>query len=163
MNGLLVALIAVASSLGGVVVGVWVALIWHNRRSAWYRHRHDIPDIVGKWRCEWFDGDAKTEPRVQDTLEITGWTREGEFTARGHQPQHHLVYPLVGEIDPSRVVTLTYRAARYPYEPNRGVVCMQLSRDGQRMEGQWFGRRYSGELSGGRVTCDRMTSTTPAQ
>ncbi len=89
-------------------------------------------------------------------MEIQRWTSNGEFLARGYQPQFHLSYPIIGDIDPSRVVTLVYKAGHYPYEPNRGVICVQLTRDGKTMEGRWFGRRSSGQLSGGRVTCIRL-------
>lgn len=136
----------------GVAIGVVLAMLWHNWRSRKFRAQQGIPDIIGKWQCQWFD-DAKglNEPKVVDTIEVQKWVTDGQFLARGFQPQFHLSYPLMGEIDPSRVVTLIYKAARYPYEPNRGIACLQLSRDGETMEGYWFGRRSSGQLSGGKV------------
>ena len=147
----------------GAFLGAGFALLWHRRRSSRFRAETSIPDILGKWRCRWFD-DAKPseEPKVEDTLEVQRWTHNGEFVARGHQPQFHLDYPVTGEIDPSRIVTLIYQAARYPYEPNRGVVCLELSRDGQRMEGRWFGRRFSGDLGGGKVICNRIDESMAA-
>ena len=124
----------------------------------WYRQNYQLPDILGQWKCQWFD-DEKTqdEPLVEDVLEIDRWTADGEFVASGVQEQRNLVYPLVGEIDPSRIVTLTYKAAHYPYEPNRGIVLLELSRDGGTMQGRWFGKRFSGRLGGGRVVCTRIT------
>jgi len=71
-----------------------------------------------------------------------------------------LSYPVSGEIDPSRIVTLEYRAEKYPYETNRGVVCLILDRNGQKMEGKWFGRRSTGVLGGGKVICTRVDGTT---
>src|SRR5216683_4478062 len=141
----------------GVMIGVFTTILWHDWRSKRFRTANNIPDVIGKWRCKWFDdAQSQEQPKVEDTVEIQGWTTEGQFLAVGHQPQFHLSYPVMGEIDPSRVVTLAYRAARYPFEPNRGVACLELSRDGKTMQGRWFGRRYSNELGGGRVSCVRL-------
>src|SRR5262249_22244188 len=149
----------VLSALGGIGLGLLVGRYWHERRSRWYRHRYEIPDILGQWKCKWYDDDLpEDEARVEDQLEIDRWLAEGEFAARGIQKQRRLVYPLVGEIDPSRIVTLTYKAARYPYEPNRGVIVLELARDGQTMQGRWYGRRFSGKLGGGRVVCVRVAT-----
>lgn len=144
----------------GTAIGVMLTLLWHNRRSNLFRVQQDIPNIIGSWECQWYD-DAKesNEPKVVDTVEIQKWTTNGQFLARGFQPQFHLSYPVTGEIDPSRVVTLIYKAARYPYEPNRGIACLQLSRDGETMEGYWFGRRSSGQLGGGKVRFLRAANT----
>jgi len=141
----------------GVTIGVLTTMSWHDWRSKRFRAEHEIPNVIGRWRCQWFD-DAQDsdQPKVEDTVEIQKWTTSGEFLARGHQPQFHLWYPIMGEIDPSRVVTLVYKAARYPYEPNRGVVCMELSRDGKTMEGRWLGRRFSTHFGGGKVRCVRV-------
>ena len=147
----------------GLIAGVWTTVFLHNWRSRRFRTQHDIPDIIGRWKCQWFDDTLdQDKPKVEDTVEIQKWTSNGEFLARGYQPQFHLSYPIMGDIDPSRVVTLAYKAARYPYEPNRGVVCMELSRDGKSMEGRWFGRRLSGKLSGGKVSCIRMPESSAA-
>jgi hypothetical protein len=147
-------------TLGGVIVGAVIGIVtilvlkeWKSKR---FRVKQDVPNILGKWQCQWFDDAGEPDkPKVEDSIEIERWTTNGEFRAFGHQPQFNLIYPLHGEVDASRVVTLTYRAARYPYEPNRGVVCMEVSRDGNSMEGRWFGRRFSGNLSGGMVKCVR--------
>jgi hypothetical protein len=156
-NQFLLAVIILLSVIIGVVAGILITVFWHNWRSRRFRAQHDIPDIIGKWRCQWFDEALDPDkPKVEDTVEIQQWTSNGEFLARGYQPQFHLSYPIMGDIDPSRVVTLAYKAARYPYEPNRGVVCMQLSRDGSSMEGRWLGRRFSGQLGGGKVTFTRL-------
>lgn len=157
-NQIFLAVVILLSVAVGLAGGAWLMALRHERRSRQFRARHDIPDILGEWRCQWFDETRDDdEPKVVDTVEIQRWTSGGEFVARGHQPQYHLSYPIVGDIDPARVVTLVYKAARYPYEPNRGIVCMELSRDGMRMEGRWFGRRFSGQLSGGKVKCFRLT------
>lgn len=141
----------------GLLAGILIALFWSHWRSRRFRSRHDIPDIIGGWRCQWFDDALDPEtPKIEDVVEIKKWVSNGEFLARGYQPEFHLSYPMLGDIDPSRVVTLVYQAGRYPYEPNRGVICMQLSRDGATMEGRWFGRRFSGQLGGGKVTFLRM-------
>ena len=157
MNG---AIITGVFTLAGIIVGVAIGILTTLRIKEWksksFRIKQDIPNILGKWHCQWFDdaGDID-KPKVEDTIEIKRWTTNGEFQALGHQPQFNLSYPLYGEVDASRVITITYKAARYPYEPNRGVVCMTVSRDGQSMEGHWFGRRYSGNLGGGKVKCIR--------
>jgi hypothetical protein len=141
----------------GLVAGILVTLFWNHWRSRRFRARHSIPDIRGMWRCQWFDdASGSNEPKIEDTVQIQQWTTEGQFLARGFQPEFHLAYPIMGEIDPSRVVTLAYKAARYPYEPNRGVVCIQLARDGKTMEGHWFGRRFSNQLGGGKVRFERV-------
>lgn len=155
MNG---AIITGVFTLAGIIVGVAIGIFTTLRIKEWksksFRVKQDIPNIMGKWHCQWFDDDGEADiPKVEDTIEIEKWTTNGEFHAMGHQPQFNLSYPLYGEVDASRVITLTYKAARYPYEPNRGVVCMTVSRDGKSMEGRWFGRRYSGNLSGGKVKC----------
>lgn len=147
----------------GAIVGIALVMILRSQRSRRFRTRYDIPDIIGKWRCQWFDSSlVMDEPKVEDIVEVKRWTGDTEFVAQGFQPQFHLSYPLTGEVDPSRLVTLVYSAARYPYEPNRGVVCMELSRDGNMMEGQWFGRRYSGQLGGGKVIWIRMPESVTA-
>lgn len=156
-NQILLAVMILLSVIVGLVAGVWATVFWHKWRSRRFRTQHDIPDIIGRWRCQWFDDALDSDkPKVEDTVEIQKWTSNSEFLARGYQPQFHLSYPIMGDIDPSRVVTLVYKAARYPYEPNRGVVCMELSRDGKTMEGRWFGRRFSSQLGGGKVTFVRM-------
>jgi hypothetical protein len=150
------ATIILAAVAVGVAIGVVTAVFWHNWRSKRFRFSQDIPSLIGSWRCQWYDDSSSTnEPKVEDTIDIQTWTTDGQFLAAGHQPQFHLSYPIVGEIDASRVVTLVYKAARYPFEPNRGVVCMALSRDGKTMEGRWFGRRFSNQLGGGIVKCVR--------
>jgi hypothetical protein len=141
----------------GAVIGAMVMMFWLKKHSGAFRTTHGIPTLLGQWRCQWFDDtDVTGDPKVVDTLEIEKWTVNSEFRGQGHQPQFSLSYPVVGEIDPSRVVTLIYRASRYPFEPNRGVACMELSRDGKTMEGRWFGRRFSNELGGGKVRCTRI-------
>src|SRR5712692_3854420 len=156
-NPLLLAILILSGVIVGVTMGVLTTIFWHNWRSKRLRMQLDIPSIIGQWRCQWFDdASSSDQPKVEDTMEIQKWTTNGEFLARGHQPQFQLWYPIVGEVDESRVVTLVYKAARYPYEPNRGVVCMELSRDGKTMEGHWFGRRFSTQLGGGKVRCVRM-------
>lgn len=144
----------------GVIIGIAITLLWNKWHSKRFRTHNKIPNIIGKWRCQWFDDSKPSdEPKVEDIVDIQKWRTNSEFVARGFQPQFHLSYPLVGEIDPSRVVTFVYKAARYPYEPNRGVICVQLSRDGVTMEGRWFGRRYSGQLGGGIVKCIRESES----
>lgn len=154
---ILLATMILSGVILGVIIGVLTTMFWHNWRSKRFRTQRDIPNVIGQWRCQWFDDALDADqPKVEDTLEIQKWTTNGEFLGRGHQPQFHLWYPIMGEVDASRVVTLVYRAARYPYEPNRGVVCMELSRDGKTMEGRWFGRRFSTQFGGGKVRCVRM-------
>ena len=162
-NQILQAGIVLLSVIIGLIAGIFTTVFWHNWRSRRFRAQSDIPDIIGKWRCQWFDDAVESDqPKVEDTVEIQKWTSNGEFLARGYQPQYQLSYPIMGDIDPSRVVTLAYKAARYPYEPNRGVVCMQLSRDGNTMEGRWLGRRFSGQLGGGKVRFIRMLESVTA-
>jgi hypothetical protein len=157
---LFLALLILIGMVTGIISGILITVFWHNWRSRVFRIQHDIPNILGKWRCQWFDDALESDkPKVEDTVDIQKWTSAGEFTARGYQPQFNLTYPIIGDIDASRVVTLVYRAARYPYEPNRGVICMELSRDGKTMEGRWFGRRFSTDLSGGLVRCERVSGS----
>jgi hypothetical protein len=164
MNDHYVFLAAILSSVVvGAVIGAMAMMFWHKRRSEAFRTKHDIPSLLGQWRCQWFDdADSAGNPKVEDTVEIEKWTANSEFTGQGHQPEFSLSYPVAGEIDASRVVTLIYKAARYPFEPNRGVVCMELSRDGKTMEGRWFGRRFSNELGGGKVRCTRIVGAATA-
>jgi len=141
----------------GTIFGAWVTTRLQDRRRQVFRTKNDIPNVLGKWRCQWFDKEvAAGDPKVEDVVEILSWTTNGEFVAKGHQPQFNLDYPIVGDVDASRVVTLAYKAARYPFEPNRGVACLELSRDGNTMEGFWIGRRFSNRLGGGPVKCSRI-------
>jgi hypothetical protein len=162
-NQLFLTALILAAVTAGLALGILVTLFWSHCRSRQFRTQHDIPNIIGGWRCQWFDDAVDPDkPKIEDTVEIQKWVSNGEFLARGYQPQFQLSYPMVGDVDPSRVVTLVYKAGRYPYEPNRGVICMQLSRDGTTMEGRWFGRRFSGELGGGKVTFLRMPESAAA-
>jgi hypothetical protein len=147
----------------GTIFGASVAIRIQERRHQLFRTKNDIPNLLGKWRCQWFDQEVPTgEPKIEDVVEILRWTTTGEFVAKGHQPQFNLDYPIVGDVDASRVVTLAYKASRYPFEPNRGVACLELSRDGNTMEGLWIGRRFSNRLGGGPVKCSRIKDTVAA-
>jgi len=144
----------------GAAIGVVITVLWYKKQSEGFRARHEIPSLIGTWRCQWFDdASSGAGPKIEDTVEVVRWTRNSEFVGEGHQPQFQLSYPVAGEIDPSRVVTLVYRAARYPFEPNRGVACLELARDGLTMEGRWFGRRFSNQFGGGRVRCERVVQS----
>lgn len=156
-------LVMIIFSVLGAILGGLATILWLKWRSRQFRIQHAIPSVIGQWRCQWFDDTLDpSQPKVEDILEIQRWTHNGEFQAQGHQPEFHLSYPMVGEIDASRVITLVYKAARYPYELNRGVVCLELSRDGEMMEGRWFGRRSSNRLGGGKVRCLRVIDTAKA-
>jgi hypothetical protein len=156
-NQMLLAILLLSSVVVGVTIGIVISVLWQRERSKRFRVEHEIPNVIGKWRCQWFDdATGSDEPKIEDTVEIHQWTTKGEFIAMGHQPEFQLSYPMVGEVDPSRVVTMAYKAARYPYEPNRGVVCMEVSRDGETMEGRWFGRRFNSQFGGGKVRCIKM-------
>lgn len=147
----------------GIALGLVIASFLQRRGSYHYRQRFGIPDIIGEWRCQWFDDSASSEePKVEDRLIVQKWTYRSRFIAIGQQPQFNLEYPLEGEIDPSRIVTLTYKAARYPFEPNRGIVCLEIARNGRTMAGHWYGRRFSGKLGGGRVFCTRVVNSEAA-
>lgn len=119
--------------------------------------KKDIINIQGLWNCKWYD-DLKDNdiPKVIDNIEILSIKKNGNFKAIGHQPQFNLSYPLIGEIDPGRTITMIYRASKYPYEPNRGVICLKVSREGDKMEGKWYGNRSNGELGGGSVICTKI-------
>ncbi len=137
--------------------GVLFTLLFINIKSRFFRKNNKIPNILGKWKCKWFDDELKNKNiKIEDTIEILNWVKNGEFIAIGTQPEFHLTYPITGEIDPSRVVTMEYRANKYPFEPNRGIVSLLLSRDGKEMKGKWYGRRSNGQLGGGNVICERI-------
>lgn len=149
--------IVVIFAILGAILGVSIALVIFKWRSRQFRTQQGIPSVMGKWKCQWFD-DAldPTKPKIEDIVEIQRWTHKGEFEGVGRQDELRLSYLISGEIDPSRVITMVYKAGRYPYELNRGVVCMELSRDTGTMEGHWYGRRSSNQLGGGRVKCLRI-------
>jgi len=156
-NQMVLAVLLLSSVLVGVTIGIVISVLWQRERSKRFRVHHGIPNVIGRWRCTWFDdAQSQEQPKVEDTVEIQKWTTEGQFLAVGHQPQFHLSYPIMGEIDASRVVTLVYKAARYPFEPNRGVAVLEMTRDGKTMDGRWYGRRSSTQLGGGRVSCVRL-------
>jgi hypothetical protein len=146
----------ITTAIAGAILAFTIINLLRLLRSC-FGPRVPVPDITGSWSCRWYDDDKSPEigPIVEDILIISPCGASGLFTAAGIQPQNKLEYPLLGEVDASRIVTLSYKAARYPYEPNRGVIILELSRDGKKMEGRWLGRRYSGHIGGGKVICVR--------
>jgi hypothetical protein len=143
----------------GLLLGYNLKMIKNKLSIGSFRSNYDVPNLLGNWECHWFDDSSDSiEPKVIDRVEIKKWLSKNEFIAVGHQPQYNVKYNLKGEVDPSRLVTLTYEAGKYPYESNRGVVLLEISRDGRIMKGKWFGRRSSGELGGGDVKCFKKVS-----
>lgn len=140
-------------------IGFWGAILMFHFSSNQFRKKNHIPNILGQWRCQWFDDKGNKEtPKVEDIMEITKWIRDGKFAAIGHQPQYRINYPIRGEIDPSGSISLEYRAENFPFESNRGLAFMQISRDRKVIEGHWFGKRSNGVLGGGKVVCYRVSS-----
>jgi hypothetical protein len=143
MQAPILKLLMLLSVIVGTGIGVFATGFWNNWRSKRFRAANNIPDVLGKWRCKWFDDvQSQVQPKIEDTVEIQGWTADGQFLAIGHQPQFHLSYPLMGEIDPSRVITLVYKAARILSSPIVGSPAW--SRPG--MASQWKAAGLDGAI-----------------
>ncbi len=65
----------------GVMIGVFIAVFWHDWHSKRFRTAYNIPDVIGTWRCKWFDdAQSQEQPKIEDTVEIQSWTTEGQFS-----------------------------------------------------------------------------------
>ena len=62
----------------GAIFGASVAIRMQERRRQAVRAQNDIPNLLGKWKCQWFDQEAPTrEPTIEDVVEIL-WLRRAQ-------------------------------------------------------------------------------------
>ena len=164
---------AITSSIISVIGTLLVAIIgkmsFTSITSKRFRSTHSIPDIKGtRWLCEWFY--ENDELYIKDEMEIVKWTKDGRFKGVGHQvrgadPAARVFnYPISGEISPSRVVVLTYKAEKYPTEAHIGMACVQLTVGADQMLGHWCGLASGKSEQGtkiatlrhGKVNCTKL-------
>lgn len=124
--------------------------------SSKFRSNHKIIDITGYWSCKWFYDDRK-EP-LEDEIEIVKWTKNSKFEGFGHQKKEIdgqtrvFNYPVSGEVSPSRIVVLTYKADKYPTQGNIGTASLHLDISGEKMSGYWCGLGSKKMDDGGTIT-----------
>jgi hypothetical protein len=127
------------------VAGTIIGKISFTKAASWFfRSQHNIPDIKGtQWSCEWYF--ENSELYVKDEIRIVKWTQDGRFKGVGRQEKkrdptaHVFEYPITGEVSPTRVVVLTYKAEKYPTEGHIGMACMELNMEAKEMLGHWCG------------------------
>jgi hypothetical protein len=155
---------------GVITIIVTVIVTWIGQAPAkdtiysWLRHRDNLPNVMGDWRAEWKYEDGS--PLPPDTVSFVKWTKKSQFEGHGaiNYPNKQYKYSITGEISPTRVVALTYKAESYPNEANIGTACLLLSTDSEDLVGTWTG--YQGvkqpdgaevfKLIGGKVTMHRL-------
>lgn len=85
------------------------------------------------------------------------WLKNNRFEGIGYEEYEEKgAYKISGEIDSSRVLVATYKNADYPTKGYVGVFILELSVDGESMEGYWYGRTRHERVKGGKVTCKRI-------
>ena len=155
---IIAALIGAAATIVAAILGMPVVNDWLSSRM---RQRSNIPEIMGtKWSAEWGYEDGR--PPLNDIVTFSKWTKNNQFEGFGeitHQGKQYR-YSITGEVSPSRVVVLTYKAERYPTEANIGTACLQLSDNAEEFTGTWIGFAAT-TLRGGRLTMRRIRKFNP--
>ena len=127
---------------GATVLAAIVAkLPLEKAASFWVRSRNNIPEIMKtRWSAEWLRDDGTLF--VKDVVTFSKWTRKAQFEGYGEVTHDgtQYKYSIVGEVSPSRIVVLTYKAERYPTEASFGMACMELSENVKELDGYWAGR-----------------------
>ena len=109
--------------------------------SAQMRQQSNIPEIMGtKWSTEWYNADGTKH--ASDEVTFSKWTKNSQFEGYGEVTYGGIQYKysITGEVAPSRIVVLTYKAERFPTEANIGTACLELSQDAKELNGYWAGR-----------------------
>jgi len=136
----------------------WLLSVAVRRRESYqYRRAQSLPNIIGHWKCDWFWEDGKLYN--SDDVYIKEWIRNGRFRGKGVLPTR--TYTIEGEVDPTRVVTLTYRTVDFPKKAYVGVACLTFDQDGDSLTGYWSGRAEKAKFTRGKTNwrrcpgCDR--------
>ena len=141
--------------------------------SYWFRKGLNIPDIVGtggtQWSAEWRYDDGSAP--LRDTVTFSNWTKDNLFEGFGEitYPDARFKYSVTGEVSPTRIVVLTYKAEGYPTGANIGTACLQLSGNARDLAGTWIGLEGAKQpddpevfkLRGGKVTMHKIKDLKP--
>jgi hypothetical protein len=155
---------AVISAIATILVAILAKVPLEKALSTWARRRANIPEIMNtQWKAEWSYDDGN--PTVVDSVTLEKWTKKTQFGGYGevdHAGKRYK-YSITGEVSPTRVVLLTYKAEKYPTEANIGTAALLLSTSAQDLTGTWSGLEASTlasgtkyELRGGRVRMQRI-------
>ena len=130
--------------VGGIIgiLGQWlgrvpVEKLWSSRM----RQQSSIPEITGtKWSAEWNYEDGTKY--ASDVVTFSRWLKNNQFEGYGEVTigNNLYKYPIVGEVAPSRIVVLTYKAEKFPQQANIGTATLELSSSAQELNGYWAGR-----------------------
>jgi hypothetical protein len=141
---------AIGAILAALITGVFVPYV----RSRSFRSSHDIPDILGKWKNQWFVG-HEDKLFSEDTFEIEKWDRNSQFRGTGNEPKAG-PYSISGEISSNRLVIGTYKDTDFPNMAYIGNFIVRLSVDGKSMEGFWQGLTEDNQIQEGKLTCKKQ-------
>ena len=130
---------SIISVIGTLIATIIGKISFSKVASLFFRHSKNIPDMKGtRWYCKWIYEDGRTP--IEDEIEILKWTKKSNFKGSGHQTRERVFdYPITGEVSPSRVVVLIYKADKYPEQANIGTASLQLDIRGENMNGYWCG------------------------
>lgn len=133
----------IASSIISVIGGIAVALIgkvpFDKIMSSRMRRRSNIPEIMDtKWGAEWYHPDGTLY--TKDVVTFSKWTKNNQFEGYGEVTHNNTLfkYSMTGEVSPSRIIVLTYKAEEYPTQGNLGMACLELDVGAKGLEGYWL-------------------------
>jgi hypothetical protein len=143
--------VAIIAAVGGIIVALIGQLPIKDAISARFRSQNNIPQIMGtKWKAEWSYNDGS--PSINDTVTLSKWTKDSQFEGSGEVMYDKLyTYSITGEVSPSRVVVLTYKAEKYPTEVNIGTASLLLSNPPNDLSGAWSGVEARQQPDGSQV------------
>ena len=147
-------LAAFITAIGAILIALITQVLVPYFKSKSFRSSHSIPNILGKWKNEWFVG-QEGKPFSEDTFEIEKWDRNSQFRGKGNEPNVG-PYFISGEISSNRLVIGTYKDTFYPDMAFIGNFIMHLSVDGKSMEGFWQGLTKDGQIQEGKVICKKQ-------
>jgi hypothetical protein len=142
------ALIGIPVAVIGALAGKVPVEKWLSTRS---RKRAHIPEIMKtQWDCDWFRADGSLQ--VNDRVTFSDWTKDNQFNGYGEAQYGDTLYKysISGEVSPSRIVVLTYKAEKFPTGANVGMACFQLNGDATMGAGHWAG--YTPQTADGITT-----------
>lgn len=132
--------VALISAFGGILATLAGRIPIDKIRSKQARSHFGVPEIMRtKWQAEWSYDDGR--PTVNDEVTLESWTTANEFKGFGEitSDSGRCTYQISGEVSPMRIVSFTYKAARYPTEAYFGMACLQLSTGASALTGPWVG------------------------
>jgi hypothetical protein len=153
---------AIIGAAATIIVAVLGKVPIESLISAWSRKRANIPEIMAsQWKAEWQYDDGG--PAVADIVTFESWTKNSKFKGHGEVTHGDKIYrySITGEVSPTRLVVLTYKAEKFPTEANFGTAAMLLSGDPRELTGSWSGLEYvtatqAYRIRGGKLTMKRV-------